>query len=135
MRTHVEFVSTHFPAYPGEDEQVNPDRFGKRLAEFFAAELPKHGFVVASVGAEDWGWMVELENPAFSLWVECGNYDEKPNAFLCFIGPSKPFVRKWFSKIDTTQKVESLATALNTILLASDKVSELRWWTEDEDQT
>jgi hypothetical protein len=135
MRTHVEFVSTHFPAYPEEDEEVNPDRFGRRLAEFFAAELPNHGFVVASIGAEDWGWMVELENPAFPLWVGYGNYDEKPNAFLCFTEPSTPFVRKWLSKIDTKQKVESLAAAMNAILLASDKVSELRWWTEDEIQT
>ena len=67
MRTHVEFVSTDFPAYPREDEEVNPDRFGKRLAEFFATQLPKHGFPVGSIGAEDWGRRVESENSAFPL--------------------------------------------------------------------
>jgi hypothetical protein len=135
MRSHVEFLSTEFPAYPSEDEEVNPDRFGKRLAEFLAAQLPEHGFVIESICAEDWGWMVELENPAFPLWIGCANYDEKPGAFLCFIEPSKPFIRKWFSKIDTTERVEALSVAINTILLGSGKVSELRWWTEDESRS
>jgi len=35
MRTHVEFTSTAFPAYPGEDQEINSGIFGKRLAEFF----------------------------------------------------------------------------------------------------
>ncbi len=76
--------------------------------------------------------MVELENSAFPLWIGCGNYDEKPNAFLCFVEPSKPFIRKWFSKIDTTGRVEKLTAAMNTIFLSSGKVSELKWWDEVE---
>ena len=88
MRSHFEFVSTAFPAQPGEEDEVNPGRFGKRFAEFIVAELPKYGFLVGAIGAEDWGWMIELENSAFPLWIGCGNYDEKPNGFLCFIEPS-----------------------------------------------
>ena len=73
MRSHVEFISTEFPAYPNEKDEINPDRFGKRLAEFLSTQLPKFGFQVESIGAEDWGWMVELENESFPLWVGCGN--------------------------------------------------------------
>jgi hypothetical protein len=36
MRTHVEFISTDFPSYENEEEQINPGRFGKRLADFLA---------------------------------------------------------------------------------------------------
>ena len=132
MRTHVEFRSTGFRAYENEDEQINPGVFGKRLADFFAAGLPAQGFKVRCVGAEDWGWMVELENETFPLWIGCANYDEFENGFLCFIEPSKPFIRKWFKKIDTCATVERLALAIETLLLGSGQVSQLRWWSVDE---
>jgi hypothetical protein len=77
MQTHVEFTSLDFPAYLGEDKEINPRRFGKRLAEFLAQKLPQHGFSVSSIGTEDWGVMVELDNPEFPLWVGCGNYEER----------------------------------------------------------
>lgn len=134
MRTHVEFCSDSFPAYPGEDEEVNPGRYGKRLAEFLAGQLPRYGFKVRGIGAEDWGWMVELENERFPLWVGCGNYEEGENAFLCFIEPSKPYVRKWLTKIPTSEVVERVATALEASLQGGG-VTRLRWWTEDEAQT
>ncbi len=107
MRTHLSFRSDDFPACEGEDAAVNPGRHGKRLADFLAAGLPAHGFAATSVGAEDWGWMVELENEAFPLWIGCGNDDDVDNGFLCFIEPSKPFVRKWFSRIPTEPVVEA----------------------------
>lgn len=130
MRTHVEFRSDYFPAYEGEEGQINPGRFEKRLAEFIASDLPRHGFKVSGVEAEDWGWMIQLENDAFPLWIGCGNYEEYPDGFLCFIEPSKPFIRKWFSKIDTTETVERVASALDAILSASGKVAHQRWWSE-----
>jgi hypothetical protein len=63
---------------------------------------------VGSVGAthfffEDWGCCIPIENDASSLWVGCGNYDEYPGGFLCFIEPSKATVRKPFRKIDTSE--------------------------------
>ena len=81
MRTHVEFTSTEFPAYPGEDKDINPGIFGKRLAEFLAEGLRKKGNKVLGIGAEDWGWMVEIENQEFPLWVGCANYEESENGF------------------------------------------------------
>lgn len=132
MRTHLEFASTAFPAYPGEDQGSNPGRFGKRLAEFLCDHLSRHGFTVKGIGAEDWGWRVELEHAAFPLWVGCGNYEEFENGFLCFIEPSTLFVRRGFSKLGTTPTVEKLAAALETVLLESGQVSRLRWWSDHE---
>jgi len=92
MKTHLEFTSTAFPAYPGEDKDINPGIFEKRLAEFLAENRPSHGFKVLSIGAEDWGWMVEIENKEFPLWIGCASYEDGENGFQCFIEPSKPFV-------------------------------------------
>jgi len=130
MRTNLEFRSPAFPAYPGEDEEINPGRHGKRLAQFLAAELPHHGFEVSGVEAEDWGWRLDLQNDGFPLWIGCGNYEEYEDGFLCFIEPSKPFVRQWLKNIPTSETVERLATALEHVLRQSDKAQDLRWWTE-----
>jgi hypothetical protein len=135
VRTHLEFASTEFPAYESEDEEVNPGRFGKCLAEWLATTLPDHGFTVTGIDAEDWGWRVELENETFPLWIGCGNYEEFHNGFLCFIEPSKPFVRKWLSKIDTSQTVERLASALEAAVRQRGEISRLRWWSDDGART
>jgi len=132
MITHLEFTSAAFPAYPDEDKEINPGIFGKRLAEFLAEGLRKKGFKVLGIGAEDWGWMVEIENQQFPLWIGCANYDGTENEFQCFIEPSKPFVRKWFSKIETGHTIEKLSAALEAVLVQSGKVSELRWLSDDE---
>src|SRR5687767_14974868 len=132
MRTHLEFASLSFPSYPSEDDEVNSGRFGKRLAEFIAERLPTYGFKPTKVLAEDWGWCVTLENETFSLWIGCGNYEEFEDGFLCFIEPSKPFVRRWFSKVSTVETVERLADALQSILETSGVARRLRWWSEEE---
>ncbi|MBK7954839.1 MAG: hypothetical protein IPK02_13300 [Candidatus Accumulibacter sp.] len=132
MRAQFEFVSADFPPYPGEEQAINPGRYGRRLAEFLAQQLPAHGFPVRTVGVEDWGVMVELENPDYPLWIGCGNYEEHENGFLCFIEPATPYVRKWFRKFPNAPTLERLAAAIDSILLASGTVSSLRWWTENE---
>ena len=132
MRAQMEFISADFPPYPGEDEQINPGRYGLRLAEFLSQQLPAHGFSIRTVGVEDWGVMVELVNPDYPLWIGCSNYEEKENGFLCFIEPSTPFVRKWLKKFANAPTVERLANAMEMILLSSGKVSNLRWWSENE---
>ena len=134
MRTNLEFRSNAFPPYADEDEEVNPGRYGKRLAQFLAAELPRRGFDIAGVCAEDWGWRLDLQNDAFPLWVGCGNYEEFEDGFLCFIEPSKPVVRQWLKSIPTTETVERVAIALEQALLQSGKAQDLRWWTEAEVQ-
>ena len=76
--------------------------------------------------------MVELVNPDYPLGIGCSNYEEKENGFLCFIEPSTPFVRKWLKKFANAPTVERLANAMEMILLSSGKVSNLRWWSENE---
>jgi hypothetical protein len=132
MRTHLEFRSTAFPAYPGEEEEINPGRCGKRLAKFIAGELPKYAFTVVRLNAEDWGWRIDLEHEAFPLWIGCGRYEEHEDGVLCFIEPSRPFVRRWFKRIPTSEIVARLASALEEIVRQSGNARDLHWWTEAE---
>jgi hypothetical protein len=52
------------------------------------------------------------------LWIGCGNDEEHPDGFVCFIEPQERFVRRWFKKIDTTQRVSAVRQALDDALNA-----------------
>ncbi len=132
MKTHVEFRSDLFPAYPGEEEEINPGIWGKRLAEFLSAGLKRHGISAREPIAEDWGWMVPIENESFPLWLGCANYEERSDGFLCFVDPSKPFVRRFLKKIPTEPRVLEVTKALDSLLTSNASIRDIRWWTEHE---
>jgi len=133
MKTHVEFRSDAFPPYPGEEDEINPGVWGRRLAEFVHDGLKAQDFDVIEPAAEDWGWMVEIRNDAFRLWVGCGNLDGEPDGLLLFIEPSTPFVRKFFViKIPTETEVSKVRAALEKILSTEDSITDVRWSTREE---
>ena len=132
MKTTVEFRSRTFPPYEKEEEQINPGRYGRRLAEFVATGLRSHGFETGELVAEDWGWLVPIKNRNCKLWVGCGNYEEYPDGFLCFIEPHTPFIRKFFRKIDIRSRIEALHRALDAVLAENIGVRDKRWWTHEE---
>ncbi len=130
MRTQVEFRSDNFPPYGDEEKETNQGIWGRRLAEFLQEKLPNHGLKVSGIGHEDWGWMVEIENEEFPLWIGCGHQDGDNDEFLCFIEPSKPFVRRWFKKMCTTETVGRVSEALNRILTSTPGIRDIQWTSE-----
>jgi hypothetical protein len=132
MQTHVEFRSDRFPALEGEEKLVNPELWGKQLADFLRAGLRGQGFETKAPVAEDWGWVVPVVNKSFRLWIGCGHYQEYPDGFLCFIEPHTPFVRKLFKKIDTRERIAALRQAMDKVLAEGAGISLKRWWTYEE---
>jgi len=130
MKTQVEFRSDKFPPYDGEQEEINPGLWGKRLAEYLQNNLAHYGVKVTGIGSEDWGWMVELENEEFPLWIGCGHQQGDNDEFLCFIEPGKPFIRKWFKKIDTTLQVGRVSEALRNVLESDPDIRNINWSSE-----
>lgn len=128
MKSHVEFRSARFPAYEKEEDEINPGRWGKRLAEYLAEQLREAGFSVGEIFAEDWGWVIPIANEAFPLWVGCGNYEEHPDGFLVFVEPSKPVIRRFFRKIPTEARVTRVTDALSAILSRDASIRDVRWW-------
>lgn len=61
MRTHVEFRSDAFPAEAGEEEAVNPGRWGTAVARFLRQELSNRGLPGREPVAEDWGYCIQPE--------------------------------------------------------------------------
>lgn len=127
MKIQVEFKSSKFPPYDGEEDEINPGLWGKRLAEFLRENLPRYGVEVRCICAEDWGWMVELENEEFPLWIGCGHQEGENDDFICFIEPSKPFIRKCFKRINTTEQVRQASDALKKVLESTPEISSINW--------
>ena len=134
MKTLVEFRSDEFPPYEGEEDEVNPGRYGKRVAEFLVQGLKERGFEPLEPVAEDWGWIVPIRNDSFKLWIGCGNLDEYPGGFRCFIEPHQPAVRRFpfLWKVDTSATVAALQAAIDQTLTASTSVRDKRWSSYEE---
>ena len=127
MKTQVEFRSSKFPPYEGEEEQINPGLWGKRLAEYLVQKLTERGIETEEIGPEDWGWYIPVRNEGFPLAICCGHQDEGDDAFLCFTDPSTPVVKKFFKKIDATPQLSRLTEALQQILASDPEIREVVW--------
>jgi hypothetical protein len=127
VKTVVRFRSAKFPPYEGEEEQINPGLWGKRLAEYLVARLAEQGITTEPPVAEDWGWYVPVKNEGFRLALCCGHQDGDDDEFLCFTEPSHPVVKKIFKKIDATQQLTRLTTALEQILARDPDIREVVW--------
>ncbi len=127
MKTQVEFRSSKFPAYEGEEEQINPGLWGKRLAEYLVQKLGEKGITTEEMVAEDWGYYVPVHNEGFRLALCCGHQNGDDDQFLCFTDPSTPIVKKLFKKIDATTQLARLTEALQQILASDPEIRDVVW--------
>ena len=127
MKTQVTFRSKKFPPYEGEEAQINPGLWGKRLAEYLVEKLGPMGIEAEPIIAEDWGWYVPIKNESFRLALCCGHQDGDEDEFLCFTEPSRPIIRKLFKKIDATEQLGRLAAALEKVLSSDPEISHVEW--------
>jgi len=127
MKTQVEFRSSKFPPYEGEEKQINPGLWGKRLAEYLVQKLAEKGITTEEMIAEDWGWYVPICNEGFRLALCCGHQDGDADEFLCFTDPSTPIVKKMFKKIDATAWLIRLTEALEQILASDPDIRDVVW--------
>ena len=131
MKTQVEFRSSKFPPYPGEEEQINPGLWGKRLAEYLVQRLAENGIKTEQMIAEDWGWYIPVQNEGFRLAICCGHQDGAEDEFLCFTDPSTPVLKKFLKKIDATAQLTRLTEAMQQIFASDPGIRDVVW-TEPE---
>jgi hypothetical protein len=127
MKTHVEFRSSKFPPYEGEEEQINPGLWGKRLAEYLVQQLSERGIKTEAIIAEDWGWYIPIPNEGFRLAICCGHQYGDDDVFICFTDPGTPVVKKLFKKIDATAQLTRMTEALQQILSSDPEIKAVVW--------
>ena len=127
MKTQVTFRSKKFPPYDGEEEQINPGLWGKRLAEYLVDKLKPHGIETEEIIAEDWGWYIPIKNKGFRLAICCGHQNGDDDEFLCFTDPATPIIRKLFKRINATQELTRVVTAMEKILSSDPEIANVEW--------
>jgi hypothetical protein len=127
MKTQVEFRSAKFPPYEGEEEQINPGLWGRRLTEYLAQKLAARGIETEEMVIEDWGCYLPIRNDGFRLALCCGHQDGDNDQFLVFTDPSTPRVKKFFRTIDATSQLTRLLDALREILESDPDIREIAW--------
>jgi hypothetical protein len=132
MKTQVTFRSTHFPPYEGEEEQINPGLWGKRLAEYLVEHLKPYGIETDEMIAEDWGWYIPIKNDRFQLAICCGHQMGDDDEFLCFTDPSTPVIRRFFRKIDVTDELTRVVAAMDSVLSSDPAISDIEWTEVDK---
>ncbi len=127
MKTQVTFRSRKFPPYEGEEEQINPGLWGKRLAEYLVEKLNATGIETQDIIPEDWGWYIPIKNEGFRLAICCGHQSGNEDEFLCFTDPSTPIIRKLFKKIDVTERLSRIVGALEKIISSDPEITNVEW--------
>ncbi len=127
MKTFVEFRSKKFPPYDGEEEQINPGLWGKRLAEYLVQKLSEKGIRTDPIIAEDWGWYIPVPNDGFRLAICCGHQYGDNDEFVCFTEPRTPVVKRLFKKIDATGQLTRLTEAMRQILSEDPEITDVVW--------
>ena len=127
MKTFVYFRSTLFPPYDGEQEEINPGVWGKRLAEFLLERLSGTSVVPEEPSPEDWGWYLPVRVGDARLALCCGHQHDGDDAFLIFTDPTKPVVRRMFKKIDMTAPLETLIAEVDRVLQAEPGITAVEW--------
>jgi hypothetical protein len=127
MHTQVEFRSSKFPAYKGEEEEINPGLWGKRLTEYLEKKLAERGIETEEFIVEDWGCYLPVKNEGFRLALCCGHQGGDDDQLLVFTDPSTARVKKLFRTIDATAPLTRLLDAVRDILAADPDISDIVW--------
>lgn len=127
MKTFVEFRSDKFPAYDGEEDEINPGLWGKRLAEYMVQKLAEREIKVEKIIGEDWGYYLPVQNEGLRLALCCGHQYGENDVFLCFTDPKTPIVKKLFKKIDATAQLSRLTEAVQQILSSDPEIRDIVW--------
>ena len=127
MKTRVEFRSSKFPRYEGEEEEINSGLWGKRLTEYLAAKLTERDIKTEETVIEDWGCYLPVKNDGFRLALCCGHQNGDEDQFLVFTDPSTPKVKKFLRSIDATPQLTRLLETVRQILESDPDVREIVW--------
>ncbi len=127
MGPQVTFSSEFFNPVHGEDEQTNPERFGKALAEWLASCLKQRGVSVEGVLPEDFGWVVMIARKPVKLWFACGNTDGSTTEWSVYSVAEVPLLQRLFKGIDPARELEELNTHLVELVPQIPGISNVAW--------
>jgi len=126
MNRYIHFHSDHFKPDQGEDEEVNPGIYGKKLAMWLNDELPKYGIDSNRIYAEDWGWEIDISTDNIRRFIGVRNVDETDNEWVVSIDIKNKILKKLFRKLQNEEdEVKEVMNRLSNILKKNDNITGL----------
>ena len=129
MNTNLQitFQTDFFKPIEGEEEETNPGRYGKQLAEWLAEKLQERGIVVEGVIPEDFGWVVMVSRKPFMLWLGCGNTDGSITEWSVFPVAEPSIFQRIFKRVNPASEVEKLKVHVAELVASIPGVSNVTW--------
>ncbi len=123
----VTFQTDFFKPLPGEEEETNPGRYGKALAQWLGERLKERGVTVEGVIPEDFGWVVMVSRKPFMLWLGCGNTDGSTTEWNVFPVAELSTIQRLFKREDPGPAIEKLREHLAELLPSIPGVTNVIW--------
>ena len=125
-RTRVTF-SGGFPS-----ERRGPDPPGFELAEWVASRLRERGFEAGVPSNEDdYAYAFECRAAKERYWVTVGFMDDGPREWLICFDPRFGLLQRLLGHAGGAAQ-RDLGSALNEALKSTERVTDVRWYTNDE---
>ena len=126
MTRYIHFYSERFKPDPGEDEEVNPGIYGKKLATWITDELPESGIKTNRTYPEDWGWEIDVSTDKINRYIGVRNVDDTDNEWVVFIEIRSKIIMKLLGKSqDEEKEIEEILTSLEPILNNEESIKDL----------
>lgn len=123
----VTFTSDFFTPIAGEEDETNPGRYGKALAQWLAAQLKERGVSVEGIIPEDFGWVVMLSRKPFMLWLGCGNTDGSTTEWTVFPVAELSPLQRLFKRVDPAPEIKRLSFHLAELISSIPGVANVVW--------
>jgi len=124
---HLIFKSDAFPVVRGEDEETNPGIFGKALVDWLAQALAAHGRAIDRTVPEDFGRLIQVNEPSCSLYVAVSSTDDTATEWRVFSFAEAGLLARLKGKgSERAAKVGDLFKDLEAILSADHRIQDLR---------
>ncbi len=126
-RLQLRFQTDFFQPERGEEEETNPGRYGKALAQWLTEKLKERGVAVEGIVPEDFGWVVMVSRKPLKLWLGCGNTDGSSNEWSVFPVAEPSMIQRLFRRVNPAAEVEKLRAHLAELVPSIPGVSNVAW--------
>jgi hypothetical protein len=126
MPVQFTFESSQFPPESGEDEETNPGIHGKALAAWLSEQLIQRGYRIKRTIAEDFGRLIQLEDPHFHLYVACASTNDTAKEWIVHSFAEFGWLASLLRRRNKRAVVTKVMADLKAILEASPSIRNLR---------
>ncbi len=123
----VTFQTDFFKPLRDEEEETNPGRYGKALAQWLVEELKGRGVAAEGVIPEDFGWVVMVSRKPIMLWLGCGNTDDSTTEWNVFLVAELSTVQRLFKRTNPVPEIEKLREHLAELVPSIPGVTNITW--------